>query len=164
MSFTRGLDPKQALRIGLDKKLRSMMRNTEYDYEKISDVWEWALERKNRSIFFPYIVGMNGKKWVNGKKIDASDWNNELLWRSIEAKNIEAVKSLLKVPDLFRKETFKLDQGTSELEGEFSWRGDTKSPMRGTNFGVFINLAVEHYPDPEIHALLLDYYDKNRYE
>jgi len=164
MSFTRGIDPKHALGIGLDRKLRSLMRNTEYVYENYVDVWIWALERKNRSIFFQYIVGMNGKNWVNGEKIDVSNWNNELLWRSLEKNNIEAVKALLRVPDLFRKEIFTLERGTTELEGEFSWRGDTKRPMRGTNFGVFVNLAVEHYPDPEIHDLLLDYYYKNRYE
>jgi len=161
MSFIRGIDPKQALGVGLAQKLPSRMKNTEYDYENYVDVWIWALERKNRSIFFPYIVGMNARKWVNGEKIDVSDWNNELLWRSIEAKNIEAVKSLLKVPDLFGKETFTLEQGTSELEGEFSWRGDTKRPMRGTNFGVFVNLAIEHYQNEEIKNLLIDYYNRN---
>ena len=89
MSFIRGIDPKQALGVGLAQKLPFRMKNTEYDYENYVDVWIWALERKNRSIFFPYIVGMNARKWVNGEKIDVSDWNNELLWRSIEAKNIE---------------------------------------------------------------------------
>jgi hypothetical protein len=164
MNFIRNIDPKQALGVGLAQKLPSKMRNTAYDYNNYVEVWRWALEKKDRAIFLYYLSGMQGKKWINGDTVDLSDWNNELLWLSLESRNIEAVKAILQHTKLFRKETMTLELGTSELEGEFSWRGDTKSPMRGTNFGVFVNLAVKHYPDPEIHALLLDYYDKNRYE
>lgn len=162
MSFVRGIDPKQALGIGLGKRLRTrMMNNPEYDYNDYVEVWRWALQRKARSIFFPYIVGMNGKKWVDGTTIDVSDWNNELLWISLVEENIEAVKALLAVPNLFRKETLTLELGTSELEGEFTMRGEEKRPMRGTNFGAFLNLVVNSYPNEELKNLLLDYYNKN---
>jgi len=162
MSFVRGIDPKQALGIGLGKKLRSrVMNNPEYDYNDYVEVWRWALQRKTRSIFFPYIVGMNGKEWVDGTTIDVSDWNNELLWASIMEENIEAVKALLVVPNLFRKETFTLKLGTSELEDEFTMRGKEKRPMRATNFGAFLNLAGNAFPNEEIKNLLLDYYNRN---
>jgi hypothetical protein len=161
MDFTRGMDPKQSLGIGLDTKLKSLMKDTQYDYLAIEDVWRWALERKSRYIFFDYVVGLNGKKWANGSVIDVSAWNNELIWHSIAAQNIAAVKALLKIPSLFRKEAFKLDQGTSELEGEFVIRGESKRPMRATNFGVFLNLASKTYPNDEIRDMLMEYYNQN---
>jgi hypothetical protein len=151
----------QSLGIGLGQKIKKMIaRNDEYDYEDFYRVWEWALD-KNKNFVFPYIVSMNGKKWVDGTTIDVSDGNNELLWISImgsdkiEGGNIHAVKALLTVPGLFRKEILTLEQGTTELEGEFVERGDTKRPMRATNFGVFVNNAK----DKEMEDLLLNYYN-----
>jgi len=101
------------------------------------------------------LVSLNGHKWVNGETIDVSDSNTELLWRSVEAKDIAAVKALLTVPGLFREEILTLEPGTSELRE----RGDTKSPMRATNFGTFLNLATTAYPNKEIENLLRNYFN-----
>jgi len=160
MDFVRGIDPKQSLGIGLGPKIKAWMSRSaeEFNYDDYVEVWQWALEKK-KNIVFPYIVRMKGTKWVNGEIIDPSDYNNELLWRSIEYKNIAAVKSLLAVPGLFRKEILTLEPGTSELEGEFVERGDTKSPMRATNFGAFLNLASVVYENKEIENLLLNYFN-----
>jgi len=158
MDFVRGVDPKQSLNIGLGKEIRAQMsRSGEFNYDDFYEVWQWALE-KHKFHVFPYLVQMNGRKWVNGEKIDISDSNNELLWRSLEAKNIAAVKALLSVPGLFRKEILTLEPGTSELEGEYSYRGEHKSPMRATNFGAFLNLSTTAYPHKEIENLLLNYF------
>jgi hypothetical protein len=158
VDFVRGIEPKQALGIGFGPKIKTWMsRSEEFDYNDFFDVWQWALA-KWKFIVFPYLVSLNGQKWVNGEKIDVSDSNNELLWRSVEAKNIAAVKALLTVPGLFNEEILTMDQGTSELKNEFIYRGHTKSPARATNFGTFVNLAIEHYPNKEIENLLLNYY------
>jgi hypothetical protein len=157
------MDPKQALGIGLGPKIKTMMEaeDSVFDYENFYQVWEWALKKK-KDFVFPYIVGMNGKKWVNGDIIDASDNNNELLWISIQDGNMQAVKAVLTIPNLFREEILKLDQGTSELKGEFSTRNisvhdsDGKRAMRATNFGVFVSNAK----NKETKNMLMKYYKK----
>ena len=155
--FQRDMDPMQSLGIGLGKKIKAMMtKSGEFDEDDYNDhyrVWEWALEKK-KNFVFPYLVAMNGKKWVDGATIDVSDGNNELLWISIDAGNMQAIKAILSITGLFRKEILTLEVGTSELEGEFTMRGDSKRPMRATNFGVFLNNAK----DKEMEDLLLNYY------
>jgi len=159
MDFVRGVDPKQSLGIGLGRKIKAQMSRTEeFNYEDYFEVWQWALEKK-KNFVFPYIVQMNGKKWVDGTTIDISDANNELLWRAIESKNIEAVKAVLKIPRLFRKETLVLEPGTAELEGEYTYRGEKKRPMRATNLGSFLNLSITSCPNKEIETLLRNYYN-----
>ncbi len=159
MDFVRGIEPKQSLGIGLGPKIKTQMsRSSEFSYDDFYDVWQWALAKWKFEVF-PYLVSLNGHKWVNGETIDVGDSNNELLWRSVEAKNIAAVKALLTVPGLFRKEILTLEPGTSELEGEFVERGDTKSPMRATNFGAFLNLATTAYPNKEVENLLINYFN-----
>jgi hypothetical protein len=159
MDFVRGVDPKQSLGIGLGKEIKTQMsRSTEFSYDDFFEVWQWALE-KHKFHVFPYLIQMNGKKWVNGEKIEISDANNELLWRSIEAKNIAAVKAILTIPGLFRKETLVLEPGTAELEGEYTYRGEDKFPMRATNLGSFLNLSITSCPNKEIENLLRNYYD-----
>ena len=68
------------------------------------------------------------------------------------------------IPNLFPKEAFNLDQGTSEIKWQYVERGDTKSSMRATNFGAYVNLASrymhENRPNPEVKQLLMDYYNK----
>jgi hypothetical protein len=158
MDFVRGIEPKQALGIGLGPKIKTWMsRSDEFSYEDYVEVWEWALS-KWKFMVFPYLVSLNGQKWVNGEIIDVSASNNELLWRSVEAKDIAAVKALLTVPGLFRKEILTLEVGTSELKGEYSSRGTDMRPMRATNFGAFLNLATTAYPNKEIENLLLNYF------
>ena len=114
------------------------------------------------SDLFPSHDSLNGKKWVNGEKIDFSD--PDYLWDSVSEGNVAAVKALLTIPNLFPEETFILDHGTSELKGQYVERGDEKRPMRATNFGAYINLASrymhENRPNPEVKQLLLDYYNK----
>lgn len=163
MTFVRGLEPKQSLGIGLAPKIKAQMsRSEEWDYEDFYDVWKWALEKK-KNIFF-WLISFNGKNWVNGEKIDLSDYNNELLWSSVTEGNIEAVKALLTIPGLFREEIFTLDPGTSELKGEFVERGDTQVPARATNFGAFLNLSSqymhENHPNKEVEMMLKEYYSK----
>jgi hypothetical protein len=159
MNFIRGIDPKIALNLGIFKKIPLMMENSEYDYQDFREVWQWAL-KKHKFSLFSYLVSFHGKNWINGELIDLANYNNDLLWLSIEAKNIAAVKSLLNYPNLFPKEIFTLEQGTSELEGEFVERGDTKTPARATNFGTHLNLAIQHYPNSEIEEMLRSYYSK----
>lgn len=159
MNFVRGVEPKQSLGIGLGKEIRDQMnRSAEFNYDNFSEVWQWALE-KHKFHVFPYLVQMNGKNWVNGEKIKISDANNELLWRSIEAKNIAAVKAILGIPGLFRKETLVLEPGTTELEGEYTYRGDEKRPMRATNLGSFLTLSTTSSPNKEIENLLRNYFN-----
>ena len=158
MKFIRNADPKVSLGIGLGKEIENMMsKQSMYNFDNYYDVWAWALENEKNDVF-SYIVNMNGKIWINGDKIDVSDFNNELLKQSIIFHNIVAVKCLLSIPNLFSKEVFTLEQGTSKLKNQFVYRGHTKISMRATNFGVFINLVVEHYPNKEIERLLLKYY------
>lgn len=163
MNFQRDMDVKQSLGIGLGQKIKTMIaENDEFDYEDYYRVWEWALEKK-KNFVFPYIIGMNGKKWVDGTIIDAADNNNELLWISIQAGNIQAVKAVLTIPKLFREEILTLDIGTSELKGEFSVRGvcvrggvEEKRHMRATNLGTFIHNAKKK----EMVELLMNYWIK----
>jgi hypothetical protein len=158
MDFIRGIEPKQSLNIGFAPKIKNWMSHSgEFSYDDFFEVWQWALARRKFTVF-PYLISLNGRKWVNGKTIDVSDFNNELLWRSIETKDIAAVKALLTVSGLFRKEILTLEFGTSELEEEFVERGDIKRPMRATNFGTFLNLATAIYPNKEIEILLLNYF------
>ena len=162
MNFVRGADPKQALGIGLGPKIKNWMSHSrDFSYDDIFEVWTWALRRK-KDIVFPYLVGLNGKKWVNGEKIDFSD--PDFLWDSVSEGNVAAVKALLTIPNLFPEEVFILDQGASELKGQYVERGDEKRPMRATNFGAYVNLASrymhENRPNPEVKQLLMDYYNK----
>lgn len=163
MTFVRGLEPKQSLGIGLAPKIKAQIsRSEEFDYEDFWDVWKWALEKKKN--IFSWLISFNGKNWVNGEKIDVSDYNNELLWSSVNAGNPQAVKALLTIPGLFREEIFTLEPGTSELKGEFVERGDTQTPARATNFGAFLNLAsreiFENRPNKEVETMLKEYYSK----
>ena len=159
MIFIRGLDPKFTLDIGIIEKLPSMMRNTNYDYHHFNDVWYWALTKK-KDFLFSYLISFHGKKWLDGGLVDFSIYNNDLLWSSIEEKNVEAVKCLLIYPDLFRKEAFTMDLGVSDLTGEFIERGDTKMPAKATNFGNFLNLSIQFQPNKEIEMMLRMYYSK----
>jgi hypothetical protein len=160
MSFVRGLDPKQSLGIGLAPKIKAQMSRSEYDYEDFYEVWKWAMEKKKN--IFSYLIGFNGKNWVNGEKVDLSD--SDFLWESVSEGNVAAVKALLTIPNLFPEEAFTLDQGTSELKDQYVERGHTKSPMRATNFGAYVNLASnymhENHPNEEVEKMLKEYYFK----
>lgn len=159
MNFTRGVDPKISLSLGIFEKLPKMMENSGYDYEDFLEVWEWALEKK-KNFLFSYLASFQDKKWINGELVNLSNYNNELLWCSIESKNEEAVKILLNKPNLFKKESFTLELGSSEIEWEFIERGDTKTNLKETNFGVYLNLSITHHPNKKIETMLREYYSK----
>ena len=160
LNFVRGLEPKQSLGIGLAPKIKVQMSRSEYEYENFYEVWKWALAKKKN--IFSYLVKFNGENWVNGERVDLSD--PDFLWESVSEGNVEAVKALLTIPNLFPEEAFILDQGTSELKDQYVERGHTKMPMRATNFGSYVNLASrymhENNPNKEVEAMLMDYYSK----
>jgi hypothetical protein len=159
MNFQRGIDPKQALNVGWSKKLPQLMKNSGYDYKNYWDVWEWALKNKKDWVF-PYIVSLKGKPWYGGEIVDLSNWNNEMLWTAIEEGRIEAIKALMIAPDLFREETLTEEEGTSTLNGEYVYRGESKFSARATNLGVFIGFAEKNVP--EAVDILRDYLERNR--
>ena len=125
MNFERGIDPKIAMGTGIGEKIKNLMSEQElYNFNMFHDVWMWAL-KENQSMVFSYLIKFHNKKW-NDTIVNVANDNNELLWTSIALKNKVAVKCLLSIPNLFSKETFTLKQGTSELEGQFVYRGNTK--------------------------------------
>ena len=146
MNFERNRDIKESLELGLSKDIPKWIGdNAEYNYTDYIDVWKWTLDRKWRKIerqkaIFDLIVNRRNKRWYNDI-VDLSACNNELLWLSIDKNNEYAVRALLCVSGLFRKELLTLDMGTSILEGEFISRGGTEFPLRGTNLGTHIWMA-----------------------
>lgn len=155
MNFERGIDPKASMDIGIFPKIQSLLPSG-YSQDFYS-IWSFALEGKKNWII-SYMSTFHGKKWMDGKVIDFGGFNNELLWRSITYENAYAVKMVLQYPNLFKKETLKMDQGASELKDEFIVRGEEKRHLMATNFGAFVNLAIEHYPNKEIEFLLCNYF------
>lgn len=163
MSFVRGIDPKQSLGVGMGQKIQKWMeKSATFSYEEFYHVWKWALANK-KDIVFPYLASLNGKSWVNGEIIDLTD--PDYLWESIYEGNVAAVKAVLTIPKIFEDEVFILEQGTSELKDQYVERGDSKIPMRATNFGTYLNLANVsmhgNKPNPEIKKLLMEYYNKH---
>lgn len=51
MNFTRGVDPKISLSLGIFEKLPKMMENSGYDYEDFLEVWEWA-----KPVFLKFVI------------------------------------------------------------------------------------------------------------
>ena len=123
MRFERNRDIKEAIGIGLAKKLPLWMKNSGYSYKSYFEVWQWALNKckisERADLVFNWIVGRHKTSWY-GPIVDVSGFNNELLWLSIESGNKSAIRALFRVSGLFKKDvTLTLDIGTSEIPGEY---------------------------------------------
>lgn len=161
MKFERNRDVKDALEIGIAKKLPVWMKNTVWDYKNYYDVWNWATEY-SKDFMFPYIVDRRGKKWYSGETIIINmEDNNSLLWSSVSSMCLPAVEAILDIPEkIFEDETLTMDVGTSQLKG-FYYRGTAKSFYRGTNFGAYVQLAMTlGKGDFRVKDALTTYYKK----
>lgn len=110
VQFERGIQPKVSLNIGMLPKLRQLLEEykdlSECDINDVNEIWKFLLLIEENN-FFSWLVSFHKKKWINGKIIDISENNNDLLWESIEKENVRAVKSILTIPNLFKKEHSK---------------------------------------------------------
>lgn len=140
-NFERNRDVKDVLDLGIRKNLPVWMKDSFYDYDDYFDVWKWAIEEE-KDIMFPYIVEKKGKKWW-GKDtiIIGMEDNNSLLWESVSSMCYPAVRSILKIPNLFSEEVLTMELGAIPLNETFM-RRDTRINYRATNLGAFAQLAM----------------------
>jgi hypothetical protein len=165
--FERNRDPKEVMDVGLSQQIPEWIAESpfgfEYDHKKYMDVWMWALRSGNYDIVFQYIVDRHLEKWYS-EVVDVAEFGNELLWESVAHNNIEAVKALLTVPDLFPEEAMSLDFGTCKLRDQYTTRGDLKSPMRTAYFGNIVELARTRGHNDLIDPLVNYYHEEyNRF-
>jgi hypothetical protein len=164
IKFERGRNTKEILDVGLAQKIPEWMAidpfGDGYDPQKYMDVWIWALKSSNYDVVFRYIVDRNNEKWFS-EVIDVSEYGNELLWESVAHNNIEAVKALLAVPNLFPEEAMSREFGTTLIK---EINPATGSPYRTAFFGNIIELARTRGFSDLIDPLLEYYHEEyNRF-
>lgn len=159
-NFHRTYDVKATLELGIEEKLPEWMKDSGYDINDYFYVWKWAME-EGKDFIFPYIVQKRDEFWRNATKITIGmEDNNALLWESVVEMCYPAVKEILKLPDLFSQEVFNLKVGASLLT-EYFYRAETKRNYRATNFGAFVQVAMEKGKgDWRIKDELMNYYRK----
>lgn len=155
MNFERGQDVKETLDLGVIKKLPELMKDSHWNHGDPFQTYMWAME-EDKKVIIDYIISRNGTTYYS-HEFKVKDYNNEILWSAVSERNLYGVQAALRIPDLFRKETFNMNLGVSDIEGEYTDRGNHQYSIKATNFGAFINVAKE-FGDKEIENALMKYF------